>query len=406
MSDKALMRQEEKALRDQLDAMRPQFEAALHGGLIKPERFVRVVMTAVNQNPDLLTADRRSFFNACLQCAQDGLVPDKREAALVTFNTKEKQGGKEYWIEKVQYMPMYQGLMKKARSSGELAKWFARAVYEKDKFDVELGDDEHIKHKPYMGPDDPGPVIAAYSIAKLKDGEVQREVMTRRQIERIKARSKTGGKDKGPWATDFDEMAKKTVIRRASKQLPLSPALMEIITRDDALHALDEEPAAEEKWRDVTPPRPRPEDFQDTPGTEQAIKQAEATESENTTDLSTDDQQQEEAADDDFPGDKPPPEDKKASQKTAKKTAKPTEKQDAEPDTKPDTESPDPHAKWKIETDSMSYLATFKSVLRHTKSPDDVNAMLGVNSARIAELPQETQDAIFQAADERKEALQ
>jgi recombination protein RecT len=371
MNDKALMRQEEKVLREQLEAMRPQFEAALHGGMIKPERFVRVVMTAVNMDPDLLAADRRSFFNSCLQCAQDGLVPDKREAALVVFNTKERRGNQEQWIKKIQYMPMYQGLMKKARTSGELAKWVARAVFEKDHFHVDLGDNERIEHTPYMGDDDPGPLKAVYAIAILKDGTVQREVMTRRQVERVKARSKTGAKDSGPWKTDYDQMAIKTVIRRQSKQLPLSPALMEIITRDDALTALDEEPAAEETWRDVTPPRPRQEDFAEEPQPEP--------------DLSTDDQAADDAPSNDGP-----------KQEAAKKKAAPK----AEPEPQAD-----PAARWKIETDAMSYLATFKAMLRHTKGDDDVNAMLGVNSERIAALPQETQDAIYAAANERKEKI-
>lgn len=411
MNDKSLMRHEEKALRDQLEAMRPQFEAALHGGLIKPERFVRVVMTAVNQDPDLLAADRRSFFNACLQCAQDGLVPDKREAALVVFKTKEVRGGKETWIDKIQYMPMYQGLMKKVRSSGELAKWVGRAVYEKDTFHIELGDDERITHTPYKGDDEPGPLKAVYAIATLKDGTVQRDWMTRRQIERVKARSKTGAKDKGPWKTDFDQMAIKTVIRRQAKQLPLSPALMEVIARDDALTTLDEEPEAEHKWRDVTPPRPRQDDYREHSDeantSEEPVKESAKSEQEP--------QAEDQGADDadDFPGDKPWPQEKadekqKPKPKSSGKAAKPAQKQASEPDEKvkqEEQENPDPHAKWTVEGDTFTYLPNWTKKLKEAKAPEDVDAMKGVNSERIAKFNDELQKRLYEAADQRKDEL-
>jgi len=73
---------------------------------IKPEKFQRVVMTVVQQNPDLMGADRRSLLASCLKCAADGLIPDGREAALVIFKTKIN----EQWVSAVQYMPMLAGI--------------------------------------------------------------------------------------------------------------------------------------------------------------------------------------------------------------------------------------------------------------------------------------------------------
>ena len=81
----------ETVLRGQLSAMSPQFAAALPSH-ITAEKFQRVVMTVVQQQPDLMVADRRTLLASCMKCAADGLIPDGREAALVIFNTKIKDG--------------------------------------------------------------------------------------------------------------------------------------------------------------------------------------------------------------------------------------------------------------------------------------------------------------------------
>src|SRR3546814_14437724 len=101
-----------------------------------------------------------------MKAAQDGLLPDGREGAIVPFK------GKASW------MPMVAGIMKKVRNSGEIADWNAHAVYENDEFDYLLGDDQRIYHKPTMG--DPGQVVGAYSIVKLKDRLEERLVGKKR----------------------------------------------------------------------------------------------------------------------------------------------------------------------------------------------------------------------------------
>src|SRR5262249_11271046 len=135
------------------------------------------------------------------------------------------------------WMPMVEGLRKKARNSGEVSDWMVRVAYARDTFKVVLGDDERIIHEPYIGPDDAGQIIAAYSIARLKDGTVSREVMTIRDIEKIKAKSKAKN---GPWGdpTFYPEMCKKTVARRHYKQLPHSSDLDDMIRRDDEAFGL------------------------------------------------------------------------------------------------------------------------------------------------------------------------
>ena len=176
---------------------------------IPPERFERAAMVAVQRNSELLTkADRRSLLLALQRAAQDGLLPDGREGAIVLF------GNQATW------MPMVAGLMKLARNSGEIASISANVAYKGEKFTVVLGDEEHIEHERNLDLSDTAEIIAAYAVATLKNGEKVREVMTRAQIEKVRNVSRS--KNNGPWVTWYDQMSIKSVIRRLSKRLPLS----------------------------------------------------------------------------------------------------------------------------------------------------------------------------------------
>jgi recombination protein RecT len=146
------------SLRDDLARMDGEFKVALPDH-ITPERFRRVTMTAIQRNPDLIGADRKTLFEACMMAAQDGLLPDGREAALVIFNTKKGDG----WVKAVQYMPMVAGIRKKVYQSGEIKGLVARIAYENDQFDVRYGDSERIDHTPNLF--DRGKMVAAYAVA-------------------------------------------------------------------------------------------------------------------------------------------------------------------------------------------------------------------------------------------------
>ena len=223
-----------EVMRSTLVRMTPEFKSALPPQ-IPVERFVRTTITAVQMQPQLLEADRRSLLGACMKAAQDGLLPDGREAALVIFRSK---GGPV-----VQYMPMVGGLLKKIRNSGELASIGAHVVYEKDEFSYTLGDCESITHKPYLGSDRGNP-IAAYAVAHTKDGAVYREVMSLADIERVRAVSRA--RDAGPWVDWWDEMARKTVIRRLAKRLPSSADLDQVIEHDNETVGFVQQPAQEQ----------------------------------------------------------------------------------------------------------------------------------------------------------------
>jgi recombination protein RecT len=229
-----------------------QFEAALAGSGISPKKFARVVMTAVSINPDLLHCDRRSLMNAALKAASDGLQPDGIDGALVPFEGK------------VTWMPMIAGVRKKVRRSGEVTAWDVTAVYAKDHFDYELGDDPFIKHKPWMPRPleredeeleadylkrvrahiDHGPMTYVYSVATIKGGDKSRDVMTRAEVELVRdtyARKNKKGEFSPAWRKSFPEMAKKTVARRHAKQLPMSSDILALLTRDDELYDVDRE---------------------------------------------------------------------------------------------------------------------------------------------------------------------
>lgn len=210
-------------LKAQLDTRAPEFAAALPAH-IPVERFMRVILTAIQLNPDLMKCNRRSLWNAAMKAAQDGLLPDGRDGAIVPYK------------DEAQWLPMVAGIRKKARNSGEIATWDVHAVYENDEFEFELGDEPFIRHKPSLA--DRGKIIAVYSIATLKSGEKSRDVMSIQEVEKIRAISRAKS---GPWSnpTFYPEMAKKTVARRHAKVLPTSTDLDDLIRRDDHLYELD-----------------------------------------------------------------------------------------------------------------------------------------------------------------------
>lgn len=187
------------------------------------DRFKRVVLTAMQQGKDLMLCQPKTIFAACLSCAKDGLIPDGREAALVKFG------------DDCQYMPMVNGLIKLARQSGEISTLTAQIVYEKDEFEIDLASDTRPVHRPCLD-GERGKFRIAYALATFKDGTHQLEVMTHKQIETIRSISRQ--KDKGPWKNHWDEMARKTVLRRLMKYLSLSPELARAIDADDATYDL------------------------------------------------------------------------------------------------------------------------------------------------------------------------
>lgn len=243
--------------------------------------FIQVVMNACVNRPELLEAYRPSLFSACRAAALDGLYPDGKEAVLNIYKTKMKGPHGEQWVPVVQYLPMVRGLIKLIWNTEQFTYIDARAVYERDFFSVRFGDDPGIEHSPYDGDEAPGLIKAAYFVGRMKSGEVKREVMFRRDIEKARQSSKT--KDSGPWVEWYDQMAIKSVIHRVWKQLPSVPALDMVIQKDaqagqvgvEELLMLPESVGGEPYPTVVVPrtekdPIPATERAQDKPAPEQA----------------------------------------------------------------------------------------------------------------------------------------
>lgn len=207
-------------IRQNLNAMAPQFQAALPKH-VTVEKFTRVAMTAIQNSPDLANVDRASLFGAIVRLAQDGLLPDGREAAIVKFGNK------------AQAMPMIAGILKKVRQSGDVAKVSAQVVYEADEFVWHLGFDEDVTHNPPALDKPRGKAIGAYATAVLKDGSRLLEVMNFDEIEQVRKVSRASGN--GPWVQWWGEMARKTVMRRLSKRLPMSTDIDDDFDRDETL---------------------------------------------------------------------------------------------------------------------------------------------------------------------------
>jgi recombination protein RecT len=191
------------------------------------DRLARIALTEVRKVPALGRCDQASFLGAIMQCAQLGLEPGGAlgHAYLLPFENRKKG------ITEVQFIVGYRGMLDLARRSGQILSIEARAVYAADTFHVALGLNPDLTHEPDWEAADRGPLRFVYAVAKLKDGGTQFEVMSRAEIERVRSQSKAG--QNGPWVSHFDEMAKKTVIRRLFKYLPVSIELATAVALDE-----------------------------------------------------------------------------------------------------------------------------------------------------------------------------
>lgn len=226
MSKEIVIQQKTTTMRSLLEKHKDQFAVALPKNL-PVDRLLRIVMTEVRKNPDLLDCTQASLLGAIIQTAQLGLEPGSHlgHAYLVPFNNK-KAG-----IREVQLIVGYKGMINLAYRSPLVDKVVARAVYDTDKFAYQYGLDEKLEHVP-------DPLAAGdrlthvYIVVTLKSGGKLFDVMTEREVEAARKRSPSG--DSGPWKTDYEAMAMKSVVRKFSKYTPLSIEMQLAANYDDA----------------------------------------------------------------------------------------------------------------------------------------------------------------------------
>lgn len=199
----------------QSDTFKGELRSLLPKGMTA-ERFVRVAFQAVHKNPKLLKCSQESFFNCLLSLGAIGLEPDGRNAHLIPF-------GAECTL-----VIDYKGIAQTLRRNHDVTSLHCDVVYTRDEYEAEQGTNQHLRHVKAKG--DRGEPILAYSFVRLPDGSQEFEEMSIPEIDRIRKRSKTP--DSGPWVTDWDAMARKTVFRKHAKMLPLSPESRDVLEAD------------------------------------------------------------------------------------------------------------------------------------------------------------------------------
>lgn len=228
-----------------LEKMAPEIQKALPKH-VDPDRIARIALTEVRKTPKLLQCSQASLLGAIMTSAQLGLEPGPTGQCYLIPYYNKKLGSYE-----CQFQIGYKGLLDLFyRADGSL-NIDAHEVYENDDFEYEYGLNPVLRHKPSLK--NRGNPIAYYAVAHLKDGGYSFTVMSIEDVEKIRKRSKSTGFS--PWQTDYDEMAKKTVIKRLCKYLPLSIELQRGISNDETTKRNIEqdmsEVADETDWIDI-----------------------------------------------------------------------------------------------------------------------------------------------------------
>ena len=219
-----------KTIFDVIQAGAKQFATALPKH-INSDRFVRIAITTIRQNPKLAQCNQESLLGALMVSAQLGLEPGVLgQCYLIPY-------GRE-----CQFQIGYKGMIELLRRSGQLKDIYAYSVYENDEFEMIYGLNRDLKHKPNL--QDRGNFIGCYCVAVLKDDARAFEYMTKEEIEAHgKKFSKTYGN--GPWKTDFEAMAHKTVVKKMLKWLPVSVEFLEMANKDEKTFKVADEKTCE-----------------------------------------------------------------------------------------------------------------------------------------------------------------
>ena len=214
-------------LKGLLMSMQGQIAKALPT-VLTPERYTRMVMTALSTNPQLQQCTPESFLGAVMQAAQLGVEPNTPlgQAYLIPYRNKGRL--------ECQFQLGYKGMLDLAYRSGEVSVIDAQAVHENDLFEFEYGLEPKLKFKPSLT--NRGPVVAYYAMFRTKDGGFNFAVMSREDVDQFaKQYSKAAGSGYSPWATNFDAMAKKTVLKQVLKYAPLKSDFVREIATDSTI---------------------------------------------------------------------------------------------------------------------------------------------------------------------------
>ena len=208
-------------------AMKDQIAKALPA-VITPERFTRMVLTALSTNPQLQMCTTNSFMGAMMQAAQLGVEPNTPlgQAYLIPYKNKGQL--------ECQFQLGYRGLIELAYRGGDVTDIQAHEVYENDIFEYEYGLHPNLIHKPALS--NRGNVVLYYAVFHTKSGGYGFHVMSKEDIQNhAKKYSKAGNSQYSPWATNFDSMAKKTVLKQCLKFAPIKTDFVRGIAADETI---------------------------------------------------------------------------------------------------------------------------------------------------------------------------
>ncbi len=195
---------------------------------VSADRMSQIYITAITKIPQLAKCDQASLLKCLMSLSAWGLEPDGYHAHLIPFNNR-KRG-----VTECQLILDYKGIVELIYRAGKISCIHADVVRKGDRFVYSGGKvQDHLPHflnAEGDGVEDPEKIIAAYCVCEFKDGATKTELMSVADIEAVRKRSRAG--NSGPWVTDFAEMAKKTVFKRAAKWLPISAEIVDAFESD------------------------------------------------------------------------------------------------------------------------------------------------------------------------------
>lgn len=216
------------SIQDYIKVMAPEIKKALPS-VMTPERFTRITLSALSTNPQLGGCTPKSFLGAMMTAAQLGLEPNTPlgQAYLIPYRNKG--------ILECQFQLGYKGLIDLAYRSGDVTMIQAHTVYSNDEFEYELGLDPKLRHIPAKT--DRGEPVWFYAMFKTKSGGYGFEVMSKADVDAHASRYSQAFRrgSSSPWQTNYEEMAKKTVLKRVLKYAPLKSEFVRGITQDETI---------------------------------------------------------------------------------------------------------------------------------------------------------------------------
>ena len=218
------------SIADMIKTLEPEIKKALPS-VITPERFTRMALSALNNNPQLSECSQMSFLAALMQSAQLGLEPNTPlgQAYLIPYKNKGKL--------ECQFQIGFKGMIDLIYRNENVQTIQAHCVHENDDFTYSFGLNPKLEHVPAV--DDTGSrgeVTHVYALYKLSNGGFGFEVMSKGDIDRHAEKySKSYDSSFSPWKTDYESMAKKTVVKKLLKYAPLKTDVIRAVSTDASI---------------------------------------------------------------------------------------------------------------------------------------------------------------------------